>query len=121
MSIGLMGKRQIYESYLNCGGDPCDFATFDPTDHGYFIHSIERLGKTYFEVGINENNSQVLEYKFPAANGTILPHTIVHDSDELFGPCDDYLSFGIGLIPSCTNDCEPVFTWYYNDQVYKKG
>ena len=97
------------ESYI-------DFDTFHPADVGYEISKIMVNGNYLFETFIEEPDF-TKSLQIPTPCGVEETHSIIHDLDEVLGFCNGI--FGIGLVTNCPIECNPHFSWYFNDLLFK--
>lgn len=92
---------------------------FEPVDFGEQISNISVNGETLFNMGCLENGSKYVNFSEP--KDTPAPeHTLLYDIDFVNGYTADGF-FGIGVIVKCTEICRPLFTWYCDNQIYKKN
>lgn len=99
----------------NCGeGPPIEY--FHPLDHGYTISRIELIDQVLLQIYFEDDENRSIE--FPSESKTSLEeHSIIYDLDRLQGYCD--WKFGIGFVPSCTDACRPLFSWYKDGAIFK--
>lgn len=111
-------KEDLHLYFLeNNFGDGPLLEDYEPLEFGHNISRIEKEEKVFIQIFIDEFSKK--SFEFPSAKLPVEPHSVVHDTDELQGIYDG--KFGIGFVPSCINECRPIFEWYRDDVVYKKG
>ena len=119
-TISKQDKSSIFfNDFQNQEFNNIDKENFDPVDNGYdigtiFIDGHEILSMKYDVV---DNFSVYRNYVFPQLEKNE-PHTIAYDIDHTLGSYEEYL--GMGVIPTCLEDCNPDFTWYCNNEIFKK-
>ena len=112
-------KKMCYETTLI--DDPeIQPDTFNPLEHGYEIHSIEKNGKVFMK--FNQSSPKNLEgiirpmYTFPRARNR--QDVILHHPDEIWGITDSGIELGI---ITQQNPRDINFIWTKGNEIIKSG
>ncbi|XP_048509499.1 uncharacterized protein LOC125500555 [Athalia rosae] len=117
-SIMEVDKKDLFNRYQNNSHhQDLLFGDFDPTDYGFQISKIVKDDRVLLDIQIGDDLKRI--YSFPSAAPEANEHGILHNIDEIQGKY--YGKFGFGIIPKCTDECNPTFTWYKDGKVFKSG
>ncbi|OXU20248.1 hypothetical protein TSAR_002099 [Trichomalopsis sarcophagae] len=85
------------------------YEDFDPLDYGYEICRTEKEGLVLLRIDVQDDLSRQFEYSEDLTIFNPDPHSILCDSRLLRGIADK--QYGLGVIPYCNDNCQPLFTW----------
>lgn len=91
---------------------------FDPVDEGHSISRIELNDKVLLQINLDDKGERSFLVNHEDKSGST-DHYIIYDVNILHGFCNG--QFGIGAIPSCTNACNPLFSWKKDGELFKQG
>lgn len=112
-------KTTLFEELPEDLKNTITFEEFDPIDYGYSISSISKGDKIFLQIYIKQDRSRLFTFPSSSVSDFESDHIVLVDSTELCGMSCGKL--GVGTIPSCTDKCQPLFTWYKDDVLYKEG
>lgn len=118
-SVIELNKKSCYRHLkVEMRGTLINKKEFDPLDFGFFISRITMDGKVLLNISVNDDCTK--SYEFPAVNLDFqVKHTILHHYSQLYGFCEQ--KYGLGIIPYCDNDCQPIFRWKRNGKTVREG
>lgn len=110
-------KDELFEDYNRFNDNPVLLNDFNPPKFGYPLSQISINKKTLFQLELDDSNQKM--YTSLSATSAPKPHTILYDTNAIKGINCNQL--GVGIIPVCTNRCEPQFEWFYEGKPICKG